>query len=170
MVHSIELLFDAGTEATLRRIWNNLAAAADLPSRMPAGRPHVTVAVAERIASDVDALLRPVAQRLPVRCSVGAPVLFGQANAVLARLIVPTAELLALHAAVHRVCRPYLLPGPLAHSTPDRWTAHVTLARRVEEALIGPVLRLAGEPVELYGALTGLRRWDGTDRVEYPIS
>ena len=76
MVHSIELLFDADTEATLRRIWDDLSAA-DLPSRTPAGRPHVTLAVAERIEPDVDALLRPVAQRLPLGCTVGAPLLFG---------------------------------------------------------------------------------------------
>ena len=41
MVHSIELLFDDETEATLRRIWDDLSAA-DLPSRTPAGRPHVS--------------------------------------------------------------------------------------------------------------------------------
>ncbi|WP_428340049.1 2'-5' RNA ligase family protein [Mycobacterium sp.] len=168
MAHSVELLFDPDTEATLRRIWDDLAAG-DLPSRLPAGRPHVTVAVAERIAPDVDALLRPIAQRLPLECDVGAPVLFGQSNAVLARLIVPTAALLALHADVHRVCGPHLLPGPLPHSLPDRWTAHVTLARRIENAHVGPVLRIAGQPTEIRGRLAGLRRWDGTERVEYPI-
>ena len=92
MVHSIELLFDADTEATLRRIWDDLSAA-DLPSRIPAGRPHVTLAVAERIEPDVDALLRPVAQRLPLGCTIGAPLLFGQSSAILARLIVPSADL-----------------------------------------------------------------------------
>jgi 2'-5' RNA ligase len=168
MVHSIELLFDAGTEATLRRIWDDLSAA-DLPSRTPAGRPHVTLAVAERIEPDVDALLRPVAQRLPLPCTVGAPVLFGQSNAVLARLIVPSAALLALHADVHRICGPNLRPGPLPHSAPDQWTAHVTLARRVEGAQIGTVLRVAGQPTEIHGMLAGLRRWDGSERVEYPL-
>ena len=168
MAHSVELLFDPETEVTLRRIWDDLAAA-ELPSRVPAGRPHVTMAVAERIAPDVDALLRPIAQQLPLDCDVGAPLLFGQANAVLARLIVPTAELLALHAAVHRICGPYLLPGPLPHSVPGQWTAHVTLARRIEGAQLGPVLRIAGQPAEIRGRLAGLRRWDGTERVEYPI-
>ena len=168
MAHSVELLFDPDTEATLRRIWDDLAAA-DLPSRVPAGRPHVTVAVAERIAPDVDALLRPVARQLPLKCNVGAPLLFGQSNAVLARLIVPTAELLALHADVHRICGPHLLPGTLPHSLPDQWTAHVTLARRIEGAQLGPVLRIAGQPTEIRGRLAGLRRWDGTERVEYPI-
>jgi 2'-5' RNA ligase len=168
MVHSIELLFDAGTEATLRGIWDDLAAA-DLPSRTPAGRPHVTLAVAERIEPDVDALLRPVAQQLPLDCGVGAPVLFGQSHAVLARLIMPSAELLALHAEVLNICGPHLLPGPLPHSLPGQWTPHVTLARRVEGAQLGAVLRLAGQPSELYGTVAGLRRWDGSERVEYPI-
>jgi 2'-5' RNA ligase len=168
MVHSVELLFDPDTEATLRRIWADLAAA-DLPSRVPAGRPHVTVAVAERIAPDVDTLLRPLAQQLPLGCDVGAALLFGQSNAVLARLIVPTAELLGLHADVHRICGPHLLPGPLPYSLPGQWTAHVTLARRVEGAHLGPVLRIAGQPAQIRGQLAGLRRWDGTERVEYPI-
>jgi 2'-5' RNA ligase len=168
MVHSIELLFDGDTEATLRRIWDDLSAA-DLPGRTPAGRPHVTLAVAERIEPDVDALLRPVALRLPLRCTVGAPVLFGQSNAVLARLVVPSADLLALHAEVHRICGPHLLPGPLPHSLPDQWTAHVTLARRVGNAHIEPVLRVAGQPAEIEGTFAGLRRWDGSERVEYPI-
>ncbi len=111
MVHSIELLFDRDTEAALRRIWDDLATA-DIPSQAPAGRPHVTLAVAERIAPEVDALLRPAAQRLPLGCTVGASLLFGRSNAVLARLIVPTAELLALHAEVHRICGPYLATRP----------------------------------------------------------
>jgi 2'-5' RNA ligase len=168
MVHSVELLFDADTEARLRQLWADLDAA-DLPSRLPVGRPHVTVAVAERIAPDVDELLLPVARRLPIACTVGAPLLFGHSNAVLARLIVPTADLLDLHAAIHRVCGPHLLPGPLPHNVPDQWTPHVTLARRVDEALLGPVLRLADQPAEISGSLAGLRRWDGTERVEYPI-
>ncbi|COY05536.1 Uncharacterised protein [Mycobacterium tuberculosis] len=35
---------------------------------------------------------------------IGAPVLFGRANVVFTRLVVPTSELLALHAEVH-ACR-----------------------------------------------------------------
>ncbi|HEY2199389.1 MAG TPA: 2'-5' RNA ligase family protein [Mycobacterium sp.] len=169
MVHSIELLFDDETEATLRRIRDDLSAA-DLPGRISAGRPHVTLAVAGLIEPNVDALLRPVGQRLPLECTVGAPLLFGQSNAILARLVVPSADLLALHAEVHRICAPHLLPEPLAHSLPGQWTAHVTLARRVAGAQLGPIMRLAGQPPEIYGKLAGLRRWDGSGRVEYPIS
>ena len=168
MAHSVELLFDADTETRLRRIWDDLDAA-DLPSRLPAGRPHVTLAVAERISPDVDELLGPIARRLPLACDIGAPVLFGQSNAVLARLIVPTAELLALHADVQRICAPYLQPGPLPHSLPGHWTAHVTVARRIENASVGAVLGVSGQPAEIHGQLAALRRWDGTERVEHPL-
>jgi len=169
MVHSIELLFDRDTEAAIRQIWDGLATA-DIPSQAPAGRPHVTLAVAERISPDVDATLRPVAQRLPLGCTVGASLLFGRSNAVLARLIVPTAELLALHAEVHRICGPYLAPGPMPNSLPSQWTAHVTLARRVGGAQLGRALRIAGRPSELRGSFAGLRRWDGSKRVDHLIS
>jgi hypothetical protein len=168
MAHSVELLFDADTEAALRRIWDELAGA-DMPARAPAGRPHVTLAVAERIMPDVDQLLAPVAQRLPLACTVGAPLLFGRSYAVLARLIVPTAELLALHAEVHQICAPYLLPGPMPHSLPGQWTAHATVARRVGGPQLEQAVQVAGEPPEIHGALAGLRRWDGTERVEYPL-
>lgn len=169
MVHSIELLFDRDTEAAIRHIWEDLASA-DIPSQAPASRPHVTLVVAERIVPDVDALLRPVTQRLPLACAVGASLLFGRSGAVLARLIVPTAELLALHAEVHRICGPYLVPAPMPNSLPGQWTAHVTLARRVGGAQLGRALRIAGQPAELRGTLAGLRRWDGSKRVDYLIS
>jgi 2'-5' RNA ligase len=169
MVHSIELVFDRDTEAAIRRIWGDLAAAG-IPSQAPASRPHVTLVVAERIAPDVDAPLRPVAQRLPLKCAVGASLLFGRSNAVLARLIVPTAELLALHAEVHRICGTYLALGSMPNSLPGQWTAHVTLARRVGGAQLRRALRIAGRPSEIHGNLAGLRRWDGNKRVEHLIS
>jgi 2'-5' RNA ligase len=168
MVHSIELVFDPDTEATIRRIWEGLAGAG-IPSQAPASRPHVTLAVAERIDPDVDELLRPVARRLPLTCAVGAPVLFGRANVVFARLVVPTSELLALHDEVHRLCNPHLDPAPMANSLPDHWTAHVTLARRVGGPQLGRALRIAGRPSQIDGRFTGLRRWDGNKRAEHLI-
>lgn len=169
MVHSIELVFDRDTEAAIRRIWDDLAVAG-IPSQAPAGRPHVTLAVAERIDSGVDELLRPVAQRLPVSCAIGAPVLFGRANVVFARLIVPTGDLLALHAEVHRQCDAYVAPAPMSNSLPGQWTAHVTLARRVGGNQLGRALRIAGRPTQIDGHFAGLRRWEGNKRTEHPIS
>jgi hypothetical protein len=168
MVHSIELLFDRDTEADLRRLWDDLAAA-DLPVRIPPGRPHVTVAVAHRIEPDVDRLLIPVARQLPLRCVIGAPVLFGRENVVFTRLVVPSRELLDLHAEVHRLCGPQLLPEAMANSLPGQWTAHVTLARRIDGAHLGRALAIAGRPAQIDGQFAGLRRWNGDQRAEYPI-
>ena len=168
MAHSIELLFDPDTEATLRRMWDDLSAAG-IPVRIPPGRPHVTVAVAERIDPVVDELLRPVARHLPLPCVIGAPVLFGRANVVLTRLIVPSRELLDLHAEVHRVCEHKLIPAPMANSLPGQWTAHVTLARRVDIGCLGQALTVTGRPVQLDGRFAGLRRWDGDQRAEFQI-
>lgn len=168
MVHSIELVFDPDTEAAIRRIWDELAGAG-IPSQAPASRPHVTLAVAESISADVDVLLGPVSERLPLGCAVGAPVLFGRTSAVFARLIVPTGELMSLHAEVHRLCGPHLAPAPMPNSLPGHWTPHVTLARRVGGAQLSRTLRIAGRPSQLEGHFAGLRRWDGNKRVEHPL-
>lgn len=168
MVHSIELVFDPESEAAIRRIWEDLAQAG-IPSQSPAARPHVTLAVAERIAPDVDPLLQPLTQRLPLTGVVAAALLFGRANHVLARLIVPTAELLTLHTEIHRLCQPHVAPGPMANSLPGQWTPHVTLARRLGGAQLGRALRIAGRPAHIDGSFTALRRWDGTKRVEHLI-
>lgn len=168
MVHSIELVFDPESEEAIRHIWEDLAHAG-IPSQAPAARPHVTLAVAERIAPDVDAVLKPLAQRLPLAAVVGAALLFGRTNHVLARLIVPTAELLALHAEIHRLCQPHLAPGPMSNSLPGQWTPHVTLARRIGGAQLGRALRIAGRPPHVDGSFAALRRWDGNKRAEHLI-
>jgi hypothetical protein len=97
-------------------------------------------------------------------------LVFGRAKVVLARLVVPTTELLDMHADVHRLCVPHLSPGPMENALPGQWTAHVTLARRVVPAQLGRALRIAGKPQEIIGRVIGLRRWDGNAKREYPIS
>ena len=169
MVHSVELVFDSDTEAAIRHIWDDLRDKG-IPSQAPASRPHVTLTVAEKIDPMVDALLASLVDRFPLPCVVGAPLLFGRANVVLTRLVVPTMELLAVQTDVHRVCLPHLVPGPMANALPGQWTGHVTLARRVGGSQLGRALRVAGRPSVIKGNFTGLRRWDGNTKREYPIS
>jgi 2'-5' RNA ligase len=169
MVHSVELVFDPDTEEAVRRIWDGLAAVG-IPSQAPASRPHVTLTVAEHIDPEVDEPLRTLRTRFPFPCRIGAPLLFGRAKAVLARLVIPTTELLDLHAETHRLCQPYLSPNPMANALPGQWTAHVTLARRVVPRQLGRALRIAGKPPEIAGSVIGLRRWDGDAKREYPLS
>jgi hypothetical protein len=168
MVHSVELVFDQDTEAAVRHIWDGLREAG-IPSQSPASRPHVTLTVAERIEPEVDSLLRTLADRFPFPCRIGAPLLFGRAKAVLARLVVPTVELLDVHAEVHRICLPHLSPGPMPNALPGQWTGHVTIARRLLPGQFGRAVRIAGKPTEIVGSVVGLRRWNGNAKSEYPI-
>jgi hypothetical protein len=168
MVHSVELVFDSDTEAAIRHIWDGLREAG-IPSQAPASRPHVTLAVAERIDPEVDGLLATLADRFPLQCVVGAPLLFGRSQLILTRLIVPTADLLAVHADVYRLCLPHAQPAPMANSAPGNWTGHTTLARRVHGSQLGRALKIAGRPSEFKGSFIGLRRWDGNSKREYLI-
>ena len=169
MVHSVELVFGRDTEETIRTIWDGLREAG-IPSQAPTSRPHVTLTVAERIDPDVDALLASLNDRFPMPCVVGAPLLFGRSQLILTRLIVPTVDLLALHAEVYRLALPHAQPGPMANSLPGQWTGHTTFARRVHASQLGRALRVAGRPTEIKGSFAGLRRWDGNAKREYSIS
>ncbi|MET0758756.1 MAG: 2'-5' RNA ligase family protein [Mycobacterium sp.] len=168
MVHSVELVFDPDTEAAIRHIWDGLREAG-IPSQAPASRPHATLTVAERIDPEVDQLLSSLADRFPLSCRIGAPLLFGRSKVVLARLVVPTTPLLDVHADVHRLCMPHLQPGPMPNALPGQWTGHVTLARRLVPGQLGRALRIAGKPQEIAGSVIGLRRWDGNKKQEFAI-
>lgn len=172
MAHSVELLFDADTEAAIVAIWQ-LLAAAGLPSQLhvksDTNRPHVTLLAAQRISADIDDELRALAPELPISCVVGAPLVFDGPRRTLARLIVPSAELLALHERVYRRCLPHLTGEPFAHCRPGHWTAHATLGRRYTAAAIGAAFALGDASLgsALSARLTGLRRWDGDNRVDH---
>jgi hypothetical protein len=172
MVHSVELLFDPDTETAIRSSWDDLTEAgvrSQAAHRSPSNRPHVTVTVAEIMDESVNDALRPLLRRLPLHCTIGAPMLFGRRDFTLVRLIVPSAELLSLHAEVHSTCLPHMPGGPLPHSEPGQWTPHVTLARRVPPDHLKPAMALKSVSHHLAAAVVGLRHWDGNSKIEYPI-
>jgi 2'-5' RNA ligase len=174
MVHSVELLFDAETDVAVRRLWGDLTDAGVrslASSTSPSNRPHVTLSVAEHMDDAVNDALRPLLSGLPLplECTLGAPMLFGRGPFTLVRLVIPSAELLALHAEVHAVCLPHMSPGALPHADPGRWTPHVTLARRLRGDKLADALSLRRMTRDLRATVVGLRHWDGNKRVEYPI-
>jgi hypothetical protein len=103
-----------------------------------------------------------------VDCRVGAPMLFGGSALTLVRLIVQSAGLLAMHEALDALGASLMTGGPFAHSRPGGWTPHVTLCRRLASADVAAALEVIGA-VDIAGTFIGLRRWDGNERVEYPI-
>ncbi|WP_405374061.1 MULTISPECIES: 2'-5' RNA ligase family protein [unclassified Microbacterium] len=151
-VVSIELVFDADTERAVRTEWQALAGAglSSLGSHTsPSNRPHVTLLVREAVALELD-------RREAFAVSLGAPLLFGAGDRrVLARSVVPSAALLALHADVHAAAG---AGDDAPHTMPGAWTPHVTLARRLKVTDLERALPLLGEGVT--GTARGLRRWD----------
>ncbi|MEV7632653.1 2'-5' RNA ligase family protein [Microbacterium sp. NPDC089318] len=163
-VVSIELLLDEQTEAAVRAEWQALAAAglSSLAAHTSASnRPHITLLVREQLR-----MLDPkaLADRPAFDVRLGAPLLFGSGDRrVLARSVVPSAELLDLHREVHAAAGP--APGPggdAAHTTTGTWMPHVTLARRVRTADLEQALGLVGG--EVVGTARALRRWDAATR------
>jgi len=178
MAHSIELLLDSRTDTAIRAAWQALADAG-LPSQVnvtsSTNRPHITLLAAERISPDVDEVLRGLAPRLPMACVVGAHVVFGGpvfggSRLTLARLIVPSAELLALQAEVYRLAWPHVTGQPFAHCRPGHWTAHATLGRRLTAIEVGAALTLAEEAApDLTADVVALRRWDSDARTDHVL-
>ncbi|MGI9161527.1 MAG: 2'-5' RNA ligase family protein [Mycobacterium sp.] len=173
MAHSIEVLLDDRSDEVIRAQWQTLADA-DLPSQMrvksPTNRPHITLLAAERISPEVDDDLRALADWLPVECVVGAALVFGGHSSTLARLIVPSARLLDLHAEVCRLTLPHITGEPFGHCMPGRWTPHATLGRRFTAEQIGPALAAVQEPdggaADFGARIVGMRRWDSDQRVD----
>jgi hypothetical protein len=173
MTHSVEMLLDAHTDAVIRSVWQDLDDAG-LPSQVrvksPTNRPHVTLVAAQRIAPDVDEPLRALCHRFPLAVAVGAPLVFGGPKFTLARLIVPSAGLLDLHAEIHRLTLAHMTPDPFPHCRPGHWTPHVTLGRRFTDDQIGAALEVVTRSAgDLAGTVVGLRRWDGDERVDHPL-
>ncbi|GAB2706603.1 2'-5' RNA ligase [Microbacterium marinum] len=166
-VVSIELLLDEATERAVRAEWEALAAAglSSLAAHTaPSNRPHVTLLVRPELGPFA------VAERAAFPVVLGAPMLFGAGDRrVLARAVLPSAELLELHAAVHAAAgsgAPHAAEGvslavagaDAPHTSPGEWMPHVTLARRLKVADLERALPLLGG--ELHGRALSLRRWD----------
>jgi 2'-5' RNA ligase len=173
-VRSIELTFDPVFEAAFRAEWAALEAAG-LPNlgRHPgaSNRPHLTVAAgpALEITADLSAAFgrgTPHHVPLPVDASVSGLLLFraGSGRFVLARPVVMSETLLALHRAVLKQA-----PGAMELTQPDQWTPHVTLARRLNAAQVADALDVLGEP-PAPGRCVAARFWNGETKTLTPLT
>jgi hypothetical protein len=96
---------------------------------------------------------------LPLPLAFSGLVVFGAPprGLVLARLVVPTAALLGLHAAVHAGA-----PGTTDLTAPGRWTPHVTLAHRLTPDQLARAVALVSSVPD--GTGVGARLWDSGTR------
>jgi 2'-5' RNA ligase len=157
-MRSIEVTFDPMTDAAIRADWAVLADAG-LPSlashTSASNRPHISLAV----GPDLDPGDAVALQALPLELRFAGYVTFGprRGAVVLARAVVVSRGLLEMHAALHAT-----LSGALDITLPDRWTPHVTLARRLTPEQLGQALSVL--PEASTGLMTGARLWDNESR------
>ncbi|GGF30217.1 2'-5' RNA ligase family protein [Williamsia phyllosphaerae] len=175
MAHSIELLMDPDTDAAVRRMWTALMDNG-LPSqgnhRSSSNRPHITLAAAEGIDAAVDDVARTLGPRLPLRVDIGATVVFRGGRSTVARLVVASRDLLALHREVYEIAGPFVRGEVFPHCEPDRWTPHLTVARRVTDDQLGRAVAVADDSahgVSLTATIIGMRRWDSDARAEVDL-
>lgn len=183
MTQSVELLLDDELDTQIRRAWAVLLAAG-LPSqgRHPAAtnRPHVTLTVAGSVLPYLETALKAeLTGRLPVPFRLGGLLVFGERGGrggrgersgrhVLARAVVPNAELLELHASCAALFD--RLPGTSPLLQPGSWTPHITLARNLTPEALGTAIALLGDIPELgTGAAVAVRRWDSEQQTAWRV-
>ncbi|MET0467327.1 MAG: 2'-5' RNA ligase family protein [Aeromicrobium sp.] len=171
MVQSVELVLDERLDALVREEWDVLSTAG-LPSQArhtgPSNAPHITLGVADRMDDAAELALADVDHGIGGAVRLGGLLVFQGRTAVLSRAVVPTEALLRTHRAVQAALAD--APGRPVSTAPDRWTPHVTLARRLDDAQLAAALSLlAARPRELVGSVRAARRWDGDGRVTWDV-
>ncbi|MFT3899856.1 MAG: 2'-5' RNA ligase family protein [Gordonia sp. (in: high G+C Gram-positive bacteria)] len=170
MVHSLELVFDDAAAAAVVAEVNRLSAAG-LRAPHTDQRPHITLVAARAIGPSALTALAPVSQRLPATVRLGAPIVFSPGAAgshggfVLARAVVPSTELLGIHATVLRLAGEHI-DGDVDHCRPGAWTPHVTLARRLTAEQVGAAVDVLADAGDFEAVAAGIRRWDGDTKAE----
>lgn len=172
MTQSVELTLDEATDGAVRKLWTRLAdaglASEQRTTVSGSHRPHITLFAGDAIAPKVDDALPEVFTHLALPVRLGGLLAFGprRGAVVLVRQVVPSRQLLDLQAEVAERCG----ADPTGHFGAGRWTPHVTLARRVPVAQLGPVVQALGDLPELEGVSRGCRRWDSDRRVTWELT
>lgn len=170
MVQSVELLLDQETESAVRTQWLRLRESDELHGGVPDPdnhRPHITLAVADEVFPRIEKELSRPGWFVPVTVRLGGLVVFPGRRSVLARLVVPSVELLTLQERVFAMMRP--CPGSTSHTAPGTWTPHVTLARRLLPDQVGGAVRVLERIRDRTGSGDVVRRWDGTAHTAWAV-
>lgn len=173
MTQSVELLLDEATDSEIRAQWDRLGDAGLPTSRRtvpsPSHAPHLTLWAGDVLAAEGDADLPMLFADLDLELVIGGVLLFGprRGGYVAVRAVTASVALLELQQRVVHACRTPAYPG----FEDGRWTPHVTLARRVGVAQVGPSLQaLAGSPPELVARVHSARRWDSDRKRTWPLT
>lgn len=135
MAQALEVLFDPTTEAVIKDLWARLETAGvpSLASRTHRRhRPHVSLAVAERIGTQQLESLRERLAATHLDITLYSPAVFPRPG-VLYLSVVPTLALLRLHQEMHATLR-HGIVGPRDGYSVGAWVPHCTLAQDLTRA------------------------------------
>lgn len=133
------MFLDADTDHAVRAIWERLhdAGIPSVTGQAPGRRPHVTLAVTERLAAQEIAALRTAIASTPLPgLHLGHLGAFTSQRGVLFLGVSVSRALLALHAAVHAAI-PAQKTSSWPQCRPGVWIPHCTLAGRLDAADLG---------------------------------
>ena len=149
MAQALEVLFDPTTEAVIKGLWARLETAGvpSLASRTHRRhRPHVSLAVAERIGTQQLESLQERLAATHLDITLYSPAVFPRPG-VLYLSVVPTLALLRLHQEMHATLRDGIV-GPRAGYSVGAWVPHCTLAQDLTRAqLVRGIDLLYDQPV-----------------------
>jgi 2'-5' RNA ligase len=158
---AIEFFLDEPSAGVVRQIWREIAEAGVSPYLHTSGvRPHLTLAVGESVDGPAaEVAMREWAAARPPGSTTFNNV--GVTSSEFANVFLPaivTADLLALHAELHRKVAG-LFNAPSERYLPGRWTPHCTLVERVPSELLGKtfaIIRKTQLPLEAHFSEVGL--------------
>ncbi len=132
MSYVIELLFNPEAEDAIRDLWQRIADAGYPSSQDADGyRPHLTLAVSDAPAFDVNACRAHLADVVrswrPFPILLNHLGLFRTIENVVFLGVAPSQALLGLHRATFGLCQ-RVATAWRAYYAPNHWTPHVTLA------------------------------------------
>jgi len=152
---SIELGFDEGTEARFHALWTKLRDAGIQPQIAEVGgRPHLSLAVFERIDPDENYnTLRAFAECCPpMTIRLSAVGTFPGDTGIVFLSPVVTPELLALHERLHKRLDAAGTPS-MDYYRPGRWIPHCSVALDVPDSKLSLAIDLSRKS-DVFGEAT----------------
>ncbi|MET8151327.1 2'-5' RNA ligase family protein [Actinoplanes sp. NPDC049668] len=171
MVAALELYLDVDATRRLRTLWHALEAegvqtlASLLAERH---RPHVSLAAAPRL-DPVPIAAALAGLDLGVGLTLDLDFVGQFVGRVLWLGVTPTAELLAVHRAVHE----RLTAAGIEvwdHYRPGRWVPHCTVSMRVPNPLLGAALRRCLEILPVRATVTAASVTDHANEIAHTLA
>ena len=141
MPFAVEMYMDAGSEASIRRMWEALAEGGVKSAMLDAGyRPHVSLGVCEELVDGLARELSSFADGLsPFALTLSSIGLFPSSAGVIFLGVTPTQKLLDVNGAFHQFFGKYA-KAQREHYQIGKWVPHCTLAFDLSDGMLAEAI------------------------------